>query len=562
MMEMDHIRNVPRGLVMDMYKCILWLWRISRSVRIRVALSGMAGILRMCISLLFVWVSKRLVDIATGHIDEGFSLYIMLMGGCIVAQLALSIIRERLDSLNTVCLKNELRHYFFTRLMQSQWSGKERFHTGDMVNRLLEDVKVVSELVCVSISSMFVTAIQLVGAFIFMMLLDNRIAWVVLFIMPVALLISRSYLKRMRKLTKEIRLIDSHVQEHMQENLQNHILVSSLGRVTGVVDRLFILQEGLRKQIMQRTDFSLFSRTVVQIGFVSGYAVAFLWGIFGLREGTITFGAMTAFLQLVSMVQRPMVDLGRYVSNFVHMTASVERLEELGRLPVEKQGEINIEGNVGIRLNNVSFTYPDGKRKVINEFSYDFVPGSCTLVVGETGAGKSTLVRLMLALLSPQNGNISLYNERQENIVSPMTRCNFIYVPQGNTLMSGTVKDNLLLGNPNATEAELRQALYTAAADFVFDLPTGLDTFCGEKGSGLSEGQAQRISIARGILHSGSILLLDEPTSALDMDTERVLIERLTTQLADKTLILITHRELNVGRKVDIIQLDRSNEIN
>lgn len=112
-MEMDHIRNVPRGLVMDMYKCILWLWRISRSVRIRVALSGMAGILRMCISLLFVWVSKRLVDIATGHIDEGFSLYIMLMGGCIVAQLALSIIRERLDSLNTVCLKNELRHYFF-----------------------------------------------------------------------------------------------------------------------------------------------------------------------------------------------------------------------------------------------------------------------------------------------------------------------------------------------------------------------------------------------------------------------------------------------------------------
>lgn len=540
---------------MNMRRCVWWIWEVSGNLHTRIFLSAMAGILRMCFSLFFVWLSKRLVDIATGHIEAGFSSYIYLMGLCIVAQLVLSVVRERLDSMNTVALKNQLRYHYFAHLMRSRWRGKEKFHTGDMVNRLQEDVRVISDLVCIAFPSMFVTLVQLVGAFMFMVVLDGRIAGAVVFIMPVTLLLSKGYLKKLRVLTREIRTTESHMQEYIQENLQNHVLVSSLGRILGVVGRLEILQGRFHKQMMRRIDLSLLSRSLMQIGFLSGYTVAFIWGIFGLREGDITFGALTAFLQLVSQVQRPVVDLGRSFSSFVHVTASVERLEELNVLPVEEQGEVNLEGKVGIRLKNVFFRYLDGKKEIITDFSYDFVPGSFTMIIGETGSGKSTLIRLMLALLSPQRGTVVLYNERKEVMASPTTRCNFIYVPQGNTLMSGTVRDNLLLGNPDATEEDMYRALYVAAADFVLDFPEGIHTFCGEKGSGLSEGQAQRIAIARGLLHSGNILLLDEPTSALDMETEHLLMERLAAQIGNKTLILITHRELNVERKTEVVRL-------
>ena len=225
-----------------------------------------------------------------------------------------------------------------------------------------------------------------------------------------------------------------------------------------------------------------------------------------------------------------------------------------GDLPLEEQGEpLILKGKVGIRLENVTFAYPDGKRKVIEHFTHDFEPGSLTAVLGETGSGKSTMVRLMLALLRPDGGNITLYDERQSLPASPLTRRNFVYVPQGNTLVSGTLRDNLLLGNPEATDAQMWKALHMAAADFVHELPQGLGTPCGEMGTGLSEGQAQRIAIARGLLRPGNIVLLDEPTSSLDSDTEQTLLERLSHTIQGKTLIIITH-QMQTARLCDKIK--------
>ena len=228
----------------------------------------------------------------------------------------------------------------------------------------------------------------------------------------------------------------------------------------------------------------------------------------------------------------------------------MERLLELTEMPPERKGEdILFEGAPGIRLEDVTFAYtdvPEGAEplKVFENFSYDFKPGTVTAVMGVTGVGKSTLTRLVLALLRPAAGSVTLYDAGRSVEASPATRCNFRYVPQGNSMMSGTIRDNLLMANPSATEEELREALHMAVADFVLDLPDGLDTVCSEKGSGLSEGQAQRVAIARALLHSGGVLILDESTSALDRDTEDELLRRLSKKLSGgKTILWITHRE-------------------
>ena len=217
---------------------------------------------------------------------------------------------------------------------------------------------------------------------------------------------------------------------------------------------------------------------------------------------------------------------------------------EIEESPVDQQGEpILMEGGAGIRINQVCYTYPGGHRRILDNLSCDFPLGSRTAILGETGAGKTTLIRLILALTSPQQGSVEFYNGSRSITASPLTRCNIVYVPQANTLFCGTIRSNLLMGNPRATEQEMREALHQACADFVFQLDEGLDTRCGENGNGLSEGQNQRICIARALLRGGNILLLDEASSALDTQTEVQLLGNLQAWMKpNQTLLFITHR--------------------
>lgn len=524
--------------------CLRRLIELSSGYRWLLLVNAAIGVSVVVVSLCFIAVSKRLVDIATGAMDGNLRLYACLMLSCMAAQIVLSVLNNWLETRNEVRLRNSLRKRIFVRLMESRWCAGGELHTGDVVNRLEEDTRVVVDALCDNVPSALVSFIQLLAGFSFLLMLEERLAWAVLVIMPIAFLLSKVYMPKMRRLTRDIRTSDGMVQAYVQERLQHRLLISAMERTDDSIDSLSSLQDELSSRVMKRAQFSIFSHSVVQVGFAAGYSLAFLWGIFGLNSGAVTFGMMTAFLQLVAQVQRPVVDLGQKLPFMVHALTSVERIVELLDLPSEDRGDaIKIGGDVGVLFKDVCYTYPGASRKVLDKFSYDFRPSTFTALVGETGAGKSTLMRLMLALIEPGCGSVTLYNGTESVVASPRTRCNLVYVPQGNTLMSGTLRDNLLLGNPNATDDDIAHALHVAVADFVFDLPDGLDSLCGEGGVGLSEGQAQRVAIARGLLRPGSIVLLDEPTSSLDPETERTLLCRLSGEVAHRTVIVVTHRE-------------------
>lgn len=540
--------------------CIKWLWRASYGVRLRILFCSFVGMLHVLASLTFVWLCKSLIDIAVSGSSEPLVWYIAGMAGCMLSQVLLTALETRIMSHSDILLKNRIRHEIFTGLMQSRWDGKDTFHSGDALNRVMEDVRVIAESITKSVPAVLISGVQFIAAFAFLFALNRDLAWVIPGLLFAMLIISRSYIRRMRKLTREIRSTESSMQSLMQESLQHRVVIHTLEKVPYMTDSLAERQEDLQDQVLGKTDYSIFARAMVQIGFSAGYAAAFLWGVFGIRSGAATFGMMTAFLQLVGQIQRPIMNLSRQLPALINSLTSAERLSEVADLPSEEKGEsVNLGTSVGISFDNVTFTYPGAQVPVLKDFSHDFKPGSTTALTGETGVGKSTMMRLMLALLSPEKGAVSLYSSEcsaaESVAASPQTRCNIVFVPQGNTLMSGTIRDNLLLGDPSASDEKLKDVLNLAAAEFVYDLPDGLDTVCGEKGTGLSEGQAQRIAIARSLLRKGGVLLLDEPTASLDQQTEELLLQRLSENLNGRTMIIVTHREKAAALCTDIVRI-------
>ena len=534
----------------DFRTCVKGLAAMGRPLWGKVLVSWIIGVVRIAASMSFVWVCKALVDIATGESAAPLGTYVGIMVGIMLVQVVSSVAYGWWEGMIVTKTQNEFRSKVFGHVLASEWNGREAFHSGDMVNRLEEDTRVVVDLLCTRVPDFLITLAQLIAASIFLFTLEPSLLWVLLILMPVAAIGSKMFFKTIRKLTSLIRAKDSQIQGHMQEHLQQRVLVKTLGCTDRVVDKLDDLQGEVMDNTIKRLNYNAAARSFLRVGFMAGYAAAFLWGVFGIKSGAVTFGMMTAFLQLVGQVQRPIADISRHIPAFIHSLTSVERILELTELPLETEGEdILFEKAPGIRMEDVTFAYtdvPEGMEPqlVLEHFSYDFKPSSVTAIMGVTGAGKSTLTRLVLALLRPASGSVVLYSGTETVPASPATRCNFRYVPQGNSLMSGTVRDNLLLANPSATEDEMREALHLAVADFVLDLPDGLDTVCSEKGSGLSEGQAQRIAIARALLHPGGVLILDEATSALDRDTEDMLLQRLSQKVSGgKTILWITHRE-------------------
>lgn len=528
-------------------KYLRWIWRAMRGIRWNTLIRVLVGIAQVGLGLLMVWLCRRFIDVTirTGTPQE-VSLMILwliltVLGGVVLRQLYyyMTITANTRQT-------NSLRLEAFSRLFGRQLFAERNLHSGDVSSRLSKDVEVVGDVSTSVLPRMLVMLVQLLGAFFLMHSMDRRLAWMLLILTPLAIIFGKLIARPLRKMTLEIRDKESRIQMQVQEGVEHNAVLRSLGSEQWVTDRLDDTQDSLMGWVKRRARFTVATRVVLASCFGLGYLLAFVWGGLQLREGAITFGVMTSFLQLVSQIQNPILTLLNMVPQLIHSTASIDRLDEILQQVPEKEGGTAAESVsqpvAGIRVENLSFCYASGDQPVFSGFSHDFRPGSKTALMGPTGVGKTTLFRLMLALIKPDAGRLTLYNAMREKPVSPDTRPEFVFVPQGNTLMSGTVRFNLQLAKPTATEEELRTVLHTAAADFVFDLPDGLDTELGERGIGLSEGQAQRVAIARGLLRPGTILLLDEISASLDEATERELYTRLFAACPDRTMIFITHR--------------------
>ncbi len=329
----------------------------------------------------------------------------------------------------------------------------------------------------------------------------------------------------------------------MEESLLNQVVIRTFERQENELDKLDKLQSRLHQSVHKKTRVSVLANLFMGVTFNGGYITAFLWSAFGLAKNKISFGTVTAYLQLVNRLQRPLFELSRLLPTIVGSKAAIERLIYLTGFSLEEsKDKILLKGNVTLRVENITFSYTPEAEPVLSDFSMLLEPGTMVALMGETGVGKTTLLRLLLALVKPDSGRIVLEDESGQVAVSERTRSNFVYVPQGGSLFSGTIRENLLLGDPGASDQDLTRALKIASANFVFQLPRGLDTELGESGAGLSQGQAQRVAIARALLRPGKILLLDEATSALDSRTARTFLQNLKKEAGDRAILLITHQ--------------------
>lgn len=531
-----------------------WTWKLTAGYRWRILGSMSLDILTLALGLFFVYESKHAVDIVTHATVGSLRLSISL----IVSSVALGILTgqwaswmsERISIQMTVSLQDAL----VDSQMRTVWQHTKRWHTGDLLTRMNIDVTEVVQMIVFTFPSFCVTGIRMVASWLFLWIMDPILAWMILAISPL-FLFSKLYYRRMRLLNREAKDMESELGTVLQESLRQRLLIRALGLNQMRKKKYQEVQQEIKLRKSNLLGFSSFTQMILKYAFNGGYLLAFVWGIYRLHVGLISFGTLTAFLQLVSRIQGPMLTAIAFVPAAIRYRTALERLISMGEEECEPEEKpVYVTSLQSIEFRNVTFSYED--RKVIEQLSGKMYPGLPTAIVGTTGRGKTTLIRLMLALVRQEEGELLMQTDTGEIPVSVATRVNFSYVPQGNTLFSGTVRENLLVANPTVNEEEMKQILQLACAEFVYSFPAGIDTIIGESGYGLSEGQAQRIAIARALLHPSSIWLFDEATSALDRDTSIRLIHNLMEIGRDKILIFVTHDIRLIEACSQVLRLD------
>ena len=533
-----------------------WVWRLSKPHQGAIAWSALIDLLGMGLSLVAIYFSKQAIDVATGSSEGHLWWNAGIMVACIIGSMLAGICNPWITERVYLKYQMRLQTLLNDRLMAASWKESQQWHTGDILNRLTKDCEEVVQLVVYTLPSVGVTLVKLLASFGFLCMLDTRIAWILLASTPL-LLLSKVYYKRMRALSREWKTCDSRIVSVLQENMTARMLIASLG-AEEVRKSLLEEEQANRYRVgMEQLKFSTYSKGVLRSVFNGGYFLAFLLGIYYLSKNLISFGTMIAFIQLVGRVQGPVLQLIGFVPGLIRVRASVERMMELDECGGgRKRREECVETAEALEVRKVHFGYQ--RRKVIEDLAVTVKPGEPLAVVGPTGAGKTTLIRLVAGILEPDRGSIVLKAEGQEWDTASLHRLNFVYVPQGNSLFSGTIRENLQLVDRSVSEERLKEVLDLACADFVWNLPSGLDTEIGEKGFGLSEGQAQRLAIARALLLPGVVWIFDEVTSALDAGTAKRLVRNLIDAGKEKIVLFVTHDAALKEQCAQVLSMERA----
>lgn len=524
-----------------------WIYARTKKYFPLITAVSLLTALSACTGVGIALVTKRIFDIATK--DRGGSLVTagLILFAIIAAQVVLSAVQSFLSAFANGKLTVALRSYLFSLVLKKKYSSLSGYHSGDILNRFTSDTEVVvSSAVSIipSVVSMITKIVTGIGA---MLVLNPYLAVIILMLGIAVPAIGRVINKRYKRLHKDCQRSEGKTRAFLQECFENIVVIKSFVSEAPFKTRLgFFMDENFRQK-MKRTSISVLAHICLYSFFTVGYYAVLVWGAGGLAAGTLTYGTLMAFLQLISQLRMPLQNVSGIMPKYYAALASAERLMELEDLDDEpsalEEGKMNaLKADFrSLEFNDVCFGY--GGEEILENCSFQAERGHITALTGESGSGKSTLFKLVLGLYEPHSGSITVNGK---TTVDTSVRPLFSYVPQGNMVLSGTVRDNITLCDPDIDEAKIIKAAKAAEIyDYIATLPDGFDTVLSERGAGLSEGQLQRISIARALLTDAPVLLLDEATSALDETTETKVLGNIKN-MTDKTVIFITHRNTSL----------------
>ena len=519
-----------------------WLFKQSKAQIFKIITLIAGNGIFAASSIVFALMCQGIVDGAVDHskdtvIKYGIGLFCVIMG-----QLILRLYCNSVSEYIHGRLGMNMRAEILDMILKKEYSNVSEFHSGELLNRMFSDVTIIVNGITNILPNLVNMVTRLLCAVIVLIALDKSFTMLFIISGLAMFFVTRLFRKKMKALHKDVQEKEGKVKSFLQETLENILIVKSFGCEEQMQESNDSNQDLHFRAQMKRRTLTIFANAGFSFVFQMGYLFAMIWGARGIYLSTMTYGTLTAILQLVNQIQAPFANLSGLMPQIYGVIASAERIMELEKMPDEKSSDrrLGYDSFQKISISDMSFSY--GANHVLKDVNIDIAKGDFVSLTGLSGGGKSTLFLLLLGAYQPDKGSISFIAKDNSYLCGQETRSLFAYVPQGNFLFSGTVEENIRLLNRNASHEEIVNAAKTACAyDFIQELPDKFDTKIGEKGFGISEGQAQRIAMARAILGNAPILLLDETTSALDEATEAQLLENIAG-LKNRTCLIVTHR--------------------
>ncbi len=525
-----------------------WIYSICKSERFKVYILILTNSLHGILTIVFAGFSKKIIDAAT--IDKSFErvvYYALMFLGVIIFQMVLTLISRSTSERCKAKIEWLLKQYMLKTIMKKDYASVSKYHTGELQNRMFNDVTVISDGFTTILPSVLFFLVKLISAFAYLVVIDRIFAVVFLVGGVAVFLCTQVFRKTLKRLHKDVQQTEGKTRSFIQEAVTSLLVVKSFSVEKKIADTADDLQADNYKAKMKRRFFGIAANAGISFVFSLGYVFALAFGAYRLLHG-VSYGTITAMLQLVNQIQSPFAALSGVMPKYFSLVASAERLMEIDSLsdetsendvisnPLETYEKLN-----SINFNNISFSYD--RDVILDNTSLKVNKGDFIAIMGISGIGKSTLLKLLLGVFKVSRGNIELELDDEKIEVDNKTRKMFSYVPQGNFLLSGTIRENITFINDDVTDEEIEEAIRISCADaFISELPDGLETVIGERGIGLSEGQLQRLAIARSLLSKAPVILLDEATSALDEETEKRFLTNLK-MLDNKTCIIVSHKK-------------------